>query len=434
MFNPEILIVGAGLAGVAAATELARAGHPVLIVDRAARAGGAIHRQPLPGQAGVATAAARWNRLIAEAEALPIRWAFETRFNGVDHQGTALLTGAENRMLRPKALILTTGAREAVRPRPGWTLPGVTTAGAAQIQLKTMGAAPQGRVVLAGSGPLLIALGAQMTRLKNPPVAIVEAGRPFAHPLTSLRLPLGYLREAAGYMATLLAARVPILTGTRLAAIRAEGETLVSTLTDGNTSREIVADMVCLHDGIRRNDIGLTDCPALSVLRLGDCAEALGARAALEAGRAGGRAMAQALATGTTPTAPNSPLLDRERAAQARLARIYAHDDFAALHSLPSDTVICRCEGRTLDDLRALGPAPRTRELRLLGRFGMGPCQGRFCGEWVARAISDTPQAPVPAHPLGEPRWPAAPIAVADLHAAAPDTGAAPPHPHGVHE
>lgn len=422
MDERQILVVGAGLAGTAAAVELARAGHRVLVVDRAARAGGAIHRQPLPGRAGVETAAPRWARLWAEAQALPIDWAFETRFAGLDHQGSALLTGGLNRLMRPAAMVLATGAREAVRPRPGWTLPGVITAGAAQMQLKTLGEAPKGRLLLAGSGPLLIALAAQLTRLGNAPVAVIEAGQPFAHPLLGLRLPASYLREAVGYMSTLIAHRVPLLTGAEVNHIAPEGAGLRVTLRHRGRERSFSVDQLCLHDGIRPNDAGLTDCAAIPVLRLGDCAEALGARAALAAGRAGGAALVKAFASGARPGPIDPAALRRERDAQALLARIYAHCSAARLADLPGDTVLCRCENRTLDDLRALGPAPRARQVRLNGRFGMGACQGRFCGEWVAQALGQ------PTPTLGAPRWPAAPISISDLLHAAPD----PSPPYGA--
>ncbi|WP_353475960.1 FAD-dependent oxidoreductase (plasmid) [Salipiger sp. H15] len=123
MTEREILVVGAGLAGVGAAVELARAGQRVLVIDRAPRAGGAVHRQPLPGRAAISSHAARWDRLIAEAEALPIDWAFETRFAGLDHGGTALLGGGVNRLMRPAAVVLALGAREAVRPGPAGRCP-----------------------------------------------------------------------------------------------------------------------------------------------------------------------------------------------------------------------------------------------------------------------------------------------------------------------
>lgn len=425
-----VLVVGAGLAGLSAATELARAGLSVLVVDQAQAVGGAIHRQPLAGGRSIASGAQkrRWAGVMAGVAAQGGRITLSpgTRFGGVDHTGAVLLSGAMNRLFRPSALVLALGARESVQPRQGWTLPGVETAGSLQTRLKTLAEAPAGRVLLAGSGPLLLALGAELVKLGRPPVAILEAGRPFARPLAALGLPRSYWAEAALYLARLRLARVPILTGTHLTAIRAEGGALCAEVDGPRGARRFVADHIALHDGIRPNDIGLPDCAALPVVRLGDCREALGARAALADGRAGGAALAARLLGRPVP-APD-PELARQRAAQALLSRLYAHDGVARLADLPGDTVICRCEARTVNDLRALGPNPRARQLRLDGRFAMGPCQGRFCGDWVARLASpdrrgpDIPNPDIPNPGIGAPRWPARPIAVADLLAATDET------------
>ncbi|MDP2062660.1 MAG: FAD-dependent oxidoreductase [Phaeovulum sp.] len=417
MGDPRILVVGAGLAGLAAAAELACAGHQVLVVDQARQPGGAVHRQPLPGARSLASPAQarRWRALMADVDAqgARIEIACNTRFGGVDHTGTVLLTGDAAALLQPQALVLAVGAREKVQPRPGWTLPWVTTAGALQVEIKTTSEPPAGRVLLAGSGPLLLALGAELVRLGQPPVAIIEAARPFSHPLQSLALPPPYMVEAARHLARLVRARVPVFTGAALTRISEHEGALLAEIATRKGSLGLAADRICLHDGIRPNDTGLTDSTALPVLRLGDCREALGAAAALADGRAGGAALAARLAGLPAPAA--SSALAREALAQARLARIYAHDSAAALAALPADTVICRCENRTRADLDALGPSPTTRQLRLDGRFGMGACQGRFCADWVARlARPDAPQ------PLGIPRWPARPISVAEL-LAAPD-------------
>ncbi|MDZ4135298.1 MAG: oxidase, partial [Paracoccaceae bacterium] len=319
-------------------------------------------------------------------------------------------TGKSAALLHPRALILATGARERVQPRAGWTLAGVTTAGALQSALKTTAEPPAGRVLLAGSGPLLLATGAELVRLGAPPVAIIEAGRPFAHPFSALRLPLSYLTEAAGYLARLKAARVPILTGHHLIRISADGPVLVAHIDTQNGATTLIVDRIGLHDGIAPNDLGVPDCPAIPVMRLGDCREALGARAALADGRAGGARMA-ALLVGESPNLAASKV-DKERAAQSRLTAIYAHDGRRHLADLPTDTVLCRCENRTLADLRALGDAPTIRQLRLDGRFGMGACQGRFCAEWVGRlAQSDQP----PVTRLGANRWPVRPFSISDL-------------------
>lgn len=420
MSESSVLVVGAGPAGLTAATELARAGFAVLVVDQAPTLGGAVFRQPMQGVRSIAGGAQkkRWQAILEEFKAQPSRITvcLSTKFGGLDHTGTVFLSGAKTCLFRPRALVLALGARESVQPRPGWTLTGVETVGSLQTRMKTQGTAPEGRVLLAGSGPLLLALGAEMTRLGNPPVAIVEAGSPFSHPLQSLCLPPSYWAEATRYLARLRLSRVPILTGTHLKQIRVEDGALQISVDGNRGPRQFTADRVGLHDGIRSNDIGLPTCPTLPVIRVGDCREALGAQAAIAGGRAGAVALAAQLLGQPQPAEDRE--VSRQRTAQARLARIYASDSLARLSDLPGDTVLCRCEGRTVDDLRALGPAPRARQLRLDGRFAMGACQGRFCADWVAR-LAD-PQTI--SSGIGAPRWPARPIAVADLLAATDQT------------
>ncbi|MDO9637982.1 MAG: FAD/NAD(P)-binding oxidoreductase [Pseudotabrizicola sp.] len=420
MSDSPVLVVGAGPAGLTAATELARAGVSVLVVDQAPTLGGAVFRQPMPGVESIAVGAPkkRWQTVMTafNAQKGRITISTSTKFGGLDHTGTVFLSGEKTCLLRPRALVLALGARESVQPRPGWTLAGVETVGSLQIRMKIEGKPPEGRVLLAGSGPLLLALAAEMTRLGNPPVAVIEAASPFAHPLQSLCLPPGYLAEACRYLSRLWRSGVPVLTGAHVSQICVQDGALQISVDSRRGPRQFTADRVGLHDGIRSNDIGLPPCAMLPVIRVGDCREALGAQAAVADGRGQGRALAAKLLGRPEPA--EDPEIGRQRAAQTRLARIYASDSLARLSDLPGDTVLCRCEGRTVDDLRALGPAPRARQLRLDGRFAMGPCQGRFCADWVARMID--PQAV--SSGIGAPRWPARPIAVADILAATDQT------------
>jgi len=420
MTERRVLVVGAGLAGLAAAVELARAGFASLVVDQAGAPGGAIHRQPLPGVAahGLPAQRRRWRGLCRAVAASGDRIAILCghRFAGIDADGVALLAGERSRFMRPAALVLAAGATERVVPVPGWTLPGVTTVGAIQTQLKTGGEAPAGRILLAGSGPLLCAAAAELAAAGNPPVAVVEAGRPFRHAADALALPAGYLAEASAFLARLVVARVPMRCGMRLCGIERRGDALVARAEGGGRHLDFAVDRIGLHDGIRPNGYGAAGT-AVPVMLAGDAREALGARAALADGRRVGAALAARLAGRPLPPG-TSPVLERERAAQQRLRRIYAHDLGARLAAIGDDTVICRCENRTAGDLRALGDDPTDRELRLRGRFAMGRCQGRFCGEWVRRLRGDAAADA----PLGAVRLPALPLPLADLiDAGAPD-------------
>jgi hypothetical protein len=397
---------------MAAATALADAGQNVILADHAPKIGGAVYAQNRTGVDSTRfhrkESQALFTSLAGQASRIDIRCS--TSFAGIDYQGNALLTGAGGLLFRPRAIVMATGARELVRPRPGWTLPRVTTVGAVQIGLKTTGQVPAGRIVIAGSGPLLYALGAQLASAGNPPIAVIDAARPFSHPLTALRLPFPILREAAGYFLALVRARVPILAGTSLLAIKEEGAALQVATSHTGRFAAFSCDRLCLHDGLASNDYGLPSNPVIPVIAAGDCRKVLGRFAAVKDGN---RAAAEVLARlNLAGNKVRQQSLLSDETAQARLGKMFAHDASAELASLPDDTVLCRCENRTLADLRSLAPEERSaRMLRLNGRFGMGACQGRFCLDWVARLAGNTPE---PNQIRGQ-RWPVMPIPVADL-------------------
>lgn len=442
----DVLVVGGGPAGMACAGACARQGLSVTLIDQRASLGGAIFRQPIAGAAPVpqpAAARARWRRLIADLTAAPgLDLRLETLFLGLEADGLALI---EDRIagrvlsLRPRALVLATGAVERVLPRPGWTLPGVVTAGGLQVMMKETGRPPAGRVVLAGSGPLLLAVAAQMTGLGRPPLAILEAGDPLRRWSAGLAL-LSHpalLREAAGYLATLARARVPWHRGAVLRRIAAEseGETLVATWTDRHgAGHSLAADHIALHDGLAENAFGLPETAEAAprrplVLRIGDCRAALGAPAAIADGTAAGERIAARLASptgGQAAPAKNEPAdLARHRAAQGHIARAFAPLAPAFPADIPDDTVLCRCEGRTVGDLKRLlaeDEGLSARELKLSGRFAMGACQGRFCAANTAALTSSLTGAAIPFAPgafTGQ-RWPIRPVPIAALAAPAP--------------
>ncbi|MCE1236284.1 MAG: FAD-dependent oxidoreductase [Hyphomicrobiales bacterium] len=435
MNRAPVLVVGGGPAGLAAAARLADAGRAVDLVELRPALGGAYHRRPIPGVAPwpIGRAGeARWTRLAAGIERPEIRVRLRTGFLGVDGAGFTLLddrTTGRVETMRPAAIVIATGAVEMVRPRSGWELPGVTTAGGLQVMMKETGRIPEGRILLAGSGPLLVALAGQMVAAGRPPAAIVETGDPFAHPIAGLGLLAhpGPLLEAAGHMARIFAARVPWRRATTLEAIEPTDAGLAVTLVDRRGARErIVVDRVALHDGIRSNDHGFPEAsPTASALPFvawaGDCREVLGVAAAEIDGARIGEEIAARLAGAPIATTSAIRRLAAARQAQDVLARVFAPArPPTPIERLPRETILCRCEGRTVGDLVDLlegADAPGGREIKLSGRFSMGACQGRFCAHWVAEAAAGLrPDAPPPTpHDLTGRRWPSRPVSIAAL-------------------
>jgi D-hydroxyproline dehydrogenase subunit alpha len=445
---PRLAVVGAGPAGVAGAVAAADAGVPVTVIDAGSAAGGQFYRQP----------AARLH--ARRPQALHHAWrtwlSLRSRFDGhvaagrishlADHHvwfaaktdggfTVHALVGPEQRhsvSVAADALLLATGAYEKVLPFPGWTLPGVVTAGGAQAMLKGNLVLPGREVVVAGTGPLLLPVAAGLAAAGARVRALIEAGDPrkliphapllAAHP--------DKLAEAAGYAARLALHRVPVRY--RRVVIAAHGIERVEAVTvaalddegrvRAGTERRITCDSLAVSHGLLPHldlaqslgarvgsDIGLdgdtrvwvdgeqhTDVPGLWAA--GEATGIGGAVLARIEGEIAGSSIGARL-RGLEP--------DPDRQAATARARNRSREFFAALgtaYSSPAkwaelsadDTTVCRCEEVPASAVRAAVQefgATDLRTVKLLTRAGMGWCQGRMCGAGVA-AVAGCPLTP----------------------------------------
>lgn len=431
MLRPDVLVVGGGPAGVAAAVALTGMGFSVLLAEQRDRLGGAIHRAyvgvgPSPIQRN-AHHQRRWQTLLDQVSQAGERLTLQLQsvFLGVEGEGLYLLDDRVVgcvRPVRPKAVVMAVGGVERVLPVPGWELPGVSTVGGMQVQLKETGEAPQGRVLVAGSGPLPLALAAQLAAAGNPPLALLERGTPFGMALLQPAAALDALRsgpqlvEALGYASQLLRFGVPYRTGCTVTAIEAVPQGLRVAVVD-RRGRTLVYEVahLALHDGLEPNQTGLPRqaVAGLPVVWAGDCREVLGADAAIHDGRRAALEVGKILGNPCPEAGFDAPLQSARRL-QSALRTLYQ----APNPAITPETVLCRCEGLRAASASALQGAASAHEIRVVARFAMGACQGRFCARNAQALAAQAGVAFEPQDLHGSvPRWPLRPVSVAALAA-----------------
>jgi NADPH-dependent 2,4-dienoyl-CoA reductase/sulfur reductase-like enzyme len=401
----DVAVVGAGPAGLAAACEAAEAGRRVVVIDEAPGLGGQIWRHRGEAPRG---AAAAWLARLRASTATVLQGAsvFEAQAGElfVERGGRGLRVAAER-------LVLCTGARERFLPFPGWTLPGVLGAGAAQALLKSGARFSGKRVVVAGSGPLLLPVAAAL-RQDGADVRLVAEQASLAR-MASFVLGLwrspGKLLDAARYRLALGLRRYR--SGAWVTEASGDGRLANVALTDGRRAWHERCDVLCCGYGLVPNvELGrllgcAMDGDALAV----DEWQATGVPGVLAAGEPTGVAgVEQAVCTGRIAGLVAADRRDdarrlfgaraRGRAFAARLAQAFAlRPELRTLAG--TDTLVCRCEDVPCASLGGGG----RRELKLRTRAGMGACQGRVCGpalEFLFGGAPDRARPPLVPVPL----------------------------------
>ena len=387
----EIVVVGAGPAGLAAACVAAETKRRVGLVDETPWLGGQIWR----GQRAASPAhpSAKWFTRFGRSGAV----LFDRTCVVAAPEPGLLLAERDGRpcQFRWQRLILATGARELLLPFPGWTLPGVFGAGGLLNLVKHGWPVRDQRVVVAGSGPLLLAAADGLARHGARVACMVEQAQRSA----LARFGLALFRHPAklwqGFALRASLRKVPY----RLGAwpVRAEGAEQIRsvTLTDGKRTRTEACDLLACGFGLVPNVelalalgcalqdgfVSVDEHQATSVTNIycaGEPTGIAGADSARVQGQIAGYAASGQLA--------RAEGLIKQRVAWQRFGQALGKA-FALRPELKSiatdETTICRCEDVPLGRLRQFAS---WREAKLHARCGMGPCQGRVCGpatQWL---------------------------------------------------
>jgi NADPH-dependent 2,4-dienoyl-CoA reductase/sulfur reductase-like enzyme len=422
----EVVVVGAGPAGITAAVEAARAGARVLLVDEGAAPGGQIYR-PLARvlRASGNEQTAESAPLFASLAASGVEVWSDTEVWGIfPDRVLAIHRGGRSVRVQAGAIVLATGAYDRPVAFPGWTLPGVVTAGGTTALIKSQRVLPGRRVLLAGTGPLLLAAAAALVRGGAQIAGLAVAASRTAF-LGLVRRP-GALAKALDVLTTLKRSGAPTWYGHGI--VRAEGragvERAVIAQWDATwrpvpgTERTVDADTLVVGYGLIASselaqlagcDVAFnagqggwvpvsapdrlmaTSVPGLFVA--GDGAGVAGVEVGKLTGALAGLGAARhvgTLADAEAAARAKAPLRDLGKTASFLAALERMHAPRPGLFDLAADdTVVCRCEEVTAGDVRqAIRDGARlVTEIRAATRCGMGLCQGRMCVPTLAGLI-----------------------------------------------
>ena len=448
--RPDVLVVGAGPGGLAAADAARLAGAEVLLLDEGSAPGGQYFKQCSAADVVPPDAQHReGQQLIDDVLASGVTVLSNALVWGAfpPLEFAATISGSTVRVL-PRTAIVATGAYDRGWPVPGWTLPGVMTTGAAQTMWRTARRLPGRRVLIAGNGPLNLQLAAELVAGGAEVVAVVEAApgvgpRRVKEIATMLANAPGLVADGVRYLSRCRRAGVRLMNGSVLTSVRHDSGGLLATI-EGREAAELRSDVVCLGYGFHpsnellralgcshafdpgqrrlvtvRTAQGATS--VAGVWALGDCTRLGGARVGLAEGTLAGFAAARALDRPLSVEAARLEAQAETNAArhgrfQKALWRMYRMEE--SLQPQPTgDTVICRCEEVSYGQVEAALAEGATSpgEIKQRTRIGMGRCQARYCGPALEDFLAERTGRARDEYSGFAPRIPVKPVPIEDL-------------------
>jgi glycine/D-amino acid oxidase-like deaminating enzyme len=455
----ELLVIGAGPAGLSAATAAAQRGVEVVVLDERPHPGGQYFKPLAPSHHATMPIDRQFAEGLAlvqaarDAGVVIVQDAAVWGAHAVD-EVVAVVNGSEI-VFRPRRLVIAAGAYERAVPFSGWTLPGVMSSGAAQTLARAYRVSPGRRVLIAGNGPLNLQLACELIDSGVQVVAVLESAaraslRQWREFGSALRNAPDLIARGLGYLRKLRRLRVPVLwkhgvvsaggierlERVRYAPLDASG------ISNSSEAVEVAADALCLgygfipateiaralgcaHRMVTRHvsylatettSVGATSLSG--VFAVGDGADLGGHSVALARGALAGITVAKELNRGNgDPSEQRQALraLRRAERFQVALWSLYRAPP-VHLELVPDDVTLCRCEDITFGQVRAEIDAGHDSLARLKRstRLGMGRCQGRYCAGPAALLLAQSAGVR-PAVCGWAPRLPVKPIPAASL-------------------
>ena len=427
----DVAVIGAGPAGMAAASLAARAQLSTVLFDEQAAPGGQIYRSvtqsPLRDRSILGADYWAGEKIAHEFAASGAQYVPRaTVWSLTPEREIGVSIGGGSQLVQATHVVIATGALERPFPIPGWTLPGVMTAGGAQTMLKSSGIVPDGRTVLAGSGPLLWLLAWQLLNAGASVDAILDTTARESRARARPHLPAFLLSPYVWKGVKLLREvkkHVSVIADVASLEARGEGrvQSVAYTTAGAPTPLELPVDNLVLHQGVVPNvnlamSVGIEhrwDGDQLCFVPVLTPFGGTSVPGIYIAGDGGGIAGAQAAAWRGVMSAADivhtvhpQAATRAAKAARTTLAHFARGRRFLDAYYRPApqfrmpagETLVCRCEEITAQqviDTVALG-CPGPNQMKSFLRCGMGPCQGRLCGltvtELIARERGVSPQ------------------------------------------
>jgi NADPH-dependent 2,4-dienoyl-CoA reductase/sulfur reductase-like enzyme len=423
MEERDLVVIGDGPAGLRAAVAAAQRGVEVTVIGENPLHGGQIFRPITPPlQASGHIMEIMDQRILEDLQKdlskASIHFLNKSIVWGIFDDKVIAVDKNQSSLIKAKKMVIAEGAYETPVAFPGWTLPGVMTLGGLQILLKSQGLIPDGKVIIAGTGPLLLYTASQLVEKGANVMAVLEASSLSQWMKWGIRLwrMPGIMAKGFEYLNILRKHRVPVHYSTvpRKAKGSESLNEIVFSRVDKNwrpipgTESRMAADVLCLNFGFTPSTqiSHIAGCEHVCDIQLrgwlpkynshyetsidgiyvaGDCTGIGGVKQAVLEGELVGNEVARQL--GHIPAgeaderlAELTKKIEGYRWYQSFLRNIYAFRP-GLLDLLTNETIVCRCEEITYESIVRLiqNGADRLEQIKLLSRTGMGRCQGRFC-------------------------------------------------------